>query len=83
MNIVEFIIMMIVVFLCIWLIFSNFGKVWKLFYNSIFGMLALLVVNFLGSPFNINIGINGITCLICGFLGLPGFILLFILKLFI
>ncbi len=83
MNIVEFIIMLIGVLICVWLLFSNFGRVWKLVYNSIFGMLALLLVNFLGSPFNINMGINGVTCLICGFLGIPGFITLFILKLFI
>lgn len=83
MNVTEFIIMIIGALLCLWLVFSNFGKVWKLFYNSIFGMVALLIVNFLGAPFNINIGINGITCLICGFLGMPGFIMLFILKFFI
>ena len=83
MNIIEFIIMLIGVLLSLWLIFANFGKVWKLFYNSIFGMIALILVNFLGSPFNINIGINGVTCLVCGFLGLPGFIMLFVLKLFI
>ena len=83
MSITEFIILIIGALICLWLVFSNFGKVWKLFYNSIFGMVALLIVNFLGAPFNINIGINGVTCLICGFLGLPGFIMLFILKFFI
>lgn len=83
MNIFEFIIMLIVILISIWLLLSNFGRVWKLFYSSIFGMVALIIVNFLGSPFNINIGINGITCLVCGFLGLPGFIMLFILKFFI
>lgn len=83
MNITEFLIMIAGALICLWLVFSNFGKVWKIFYNSIFGMLALLIVNFLGAPFNINIGINGVTCLICGFLGMPGFIMLFILKFFI
>ena len=83
MNVTEFIIMILGALICLWLVFSNFGKVWKIFYNSIFGMLALLAVNFLGAPFNINIGINGVTCLVCGFLGMPGFIMLFILKFFI
>ena len=83
MNITEFIVLIAGALICLWLVFSNFGKVWKLFYNSIFGMLALLIVNCLGAPVNINIGINGAPCLICGFLGVPGFIMLFILKLFI
>lgn len=83
MNVTEFLIMIAGALICLWLVFSNFGKVWKIFYNSIFGMVALLIVNFLGAPFNINIGINGVTCLICGFLGMPGFIMLFILKFFI
>ena len=65
----------------LWLIISNLGRVWKVICNSIFGMLALLAVNLITSPFGFFIGVNATTCLVCGFLGLPGFIMLFLLKL--
>ena len=65
------------------LIISNLGRVWKIICNSIFGMLALLIVNLITSPFGFFIGVNAATCLVCGFLGLPGFIMLFLLKLII
>ncbi|MBR2877680.1 MAG: pro-sigmaK processing inhibitor BofA family protein [Clostridia bacterium] len=66
--------------LVLWLFISNLGRVWKVICNSIFGMLALLVANLITSPFGFFIGINAATCLVCGFLGLPGFIMLILLK---
>ena len=69
--------------LILWLIVSNIGRVWKVMCNSIFGMLALLIANLITMPFGFFIGINAATCLVCGFLGLPGFIMLFLLKLMV
>ncbi len=65
------------------LFISNIGRVWKVICNSIFGMLALLIVNLVTTPFGFFIGVNAATCLVCGFLGLPGFIMLFLLKLIV
>lgn len=51
--------------------------------NGIFGVLLLLLVNFIGAYFSFNIGINTITALIAGFFGIPGVIFLIIFKLFL
>lgn len=55
----------------------------KLIANAILGVVILLLVNFIGSYFNFYIGINAITALIAGFLGVPGVIFLIIFKLFL
>ncbi|MDW8802964.1 pro-sigmaK processing inhibitor BofA family protein [Clostridium sp. A1-XYC3] len=55
----------------------------KLIANGIFGVLLLILVNFIGHYFNFYIGINAITALIAGFLGVPGVIFLVVFKLFL
>lgn len=50
----------------------------KLILNGVFGVLLLLLVNFLGNYVGINIAINAVTALIAGFLGVPGVIFLII-----
>ena len=57
--------------------------VFKLIYNGIIGGIMLWAVNFIGSYFGFIIGINPITALVAGFLGLPGVILLILFKIFI
>lgn len=57
--------------------------VFKLIYNGLVGGIMLYVVNFVGAYFSFTIGINPITALIAGFLGIPGVILLILFKLFI
>lgn len=54
----------------------------KLLINAAFGFIILFVVNFLGDFVGISLGINFINALITGFLGIPGVILLIVLKLF-
>ncbi|KZL88433.1 pro-sigmaK processing inhibitor BofA family protein [Clostridium magnum] len=55
----------------------------KLIINAVLGVILLLVVNFIGQYFNFYIGINAITAIIAGFLGVPGVIFLIIFKLFL
>lgn len=57
--------------------------VFKLIYNGIVGGIMLWIVNYIGAYFSFTIGINPITALIAGFLGIPGVILLILFKLFI
>lgn len=57
--------------------------VFKLIYNGIVGGIMLWIVNYIGAYFSFNIGINPITALIAGFLGIPGVVLLILFKLFI
>jgi inhibitor of the pro-sigma K processing machinery len=53
----------------------------KLVFNAIAGGILLLLVNFIGGPFGISIGINAVTALIAGFLGIPGVVFLIIFNL--
>ena len=50
----------------------------KLILNGVFGVLLLLLVNFVGEYVGIGIEINAVTALIAGFLGVPGVIFLII-----
>lgn len=52
----------------------------KLVINGIIGAVALFAINFLGGLIGFSIGINPITALIAGFLGVPGIILLIFLQ---
>lgn len=52
----------------------------KLIVNGVLGAVALFLLNIVGSYFGLTIGINPITALIAGFLGIPGVILLIFLK---
>ena len=50
--------------------------------NGIFGVFLLYVVNFFGASFGIHVGINIITALIAGILGIPGVIALILYTMF-
>lgn len=53
----------------------------KLVINGVLGILLLVIVNYFGQYFTFSIGINAITALIAGFLGIPGVAFLIIFKL--
>ncbi|MCR4943257.1 MAG: pro-sigmaK processing inhibitor BofA family protein [Clostridium sp.] len=53
----------------------------KILLNGIFGIFLLYIVNFLGAGFGIHIGINIVTALIAGILGIPGVAALILLSL--
>lgn len=55
----------------------------KILGNSILGGILIFIVNIIGSFFNFHIGLNIATAIITGILGVPGVILLVILKIFI
>lgn len=52
----------------------------KLIYNGIIGGIMLWFLNIVGSYFGLHIAINPVTALVAGFLGVPGVILLVVLK---
>ena len=56
----------------------------KILLNGVFGVILLYLVNFIGGQVGYPnlIGINWITALIAGFLGVPGVAVLVIFKLF-
>lgn len=55
----------------------------KLVINSIFGGILIYGINWIGSIFSFHIGLNFITAILVGILGVPGAVLLVIIKLLI
>lgn len=55
----------------------------KLIINSILGAILLYVINIVGGMWGLHIGINFITAIVVGILGIPGAILLTILTILI
>lgn len=80
---------MIIYIACICFLFI-FGRIFilpiksilKLVFNSILGAILIYIINVIGTLFNFHIGLNYITAIFVGILGVPGAILLVILKLF-
>lgn len=52
----------------------------KLVFNSILGGVMIYLINLVGGFFGFHIGLNYITAIFAGVLGVPGTILLVILK---
>lgn len=81
---------MIAYIACIFFLFI-FGKVFivpiktilKLVLNSVLGGLVIFLINFIGSFFSFHIGLNLITSIFVGILGIPGAIVIVIIKLII
>ena len=55
----------------------------RLLVSSALGGLALVLVNTFGGGFGLSLGINPVTALVAGFLGLPGIGVLLLLKLWL
>lgn len=72
---------------CICFIFL-FGKLFivpikrilKLVFNSILGGICIYIINLIGSSYNFHIGLNIFTSIIIGLLGIPGTVLIIIIK---
>jgi inhibitor of the pro-sigma K processing machinery len=58
-------------------------KIVKLIANSIIGGMLIYIINIVGSSFNFHIGLNWWTILCSGILGVPGVILVVLLKVFV
>ena len=50
--------------------------------NGVLGVILLTIFNYFGALFGITIGINLLTALIAGILGVPGVILMVLFQLF-
>ncbi|AEE95388.1 pro-sigmaK processing inhibitor BofA family protein [Mahella australiensis] len=71
---------LVLLYLVGWLLLVPLKIVWRLIYNGIIGGVVLWLLNLIGSYFGFTLAINPLTALIVGFLGVPGVILLVILK---
>ena len=57
-------------------------KIAKLLLNTFLGAFIIWIINLIGTSFGFHIGLNVITSIIVGLLGVPGAILLILLKIF-
>lgn len=68
----------------LFIVFVLFSKplkaIAKICINSVIGVSALFIGNFILAPFGLGVGINVFTALVTGILGIPGFICLYILN---
>ena len=55
-------------------------KIFKVVLNTGLGALVIFVINTIGTSFGFHIGLNIINALIVGILGIPGAVLLILLK---
>ena len=75
---------------CIFFLFI-FGKVFivpiktilKVVLNSLLGGVVIFLINFIGAYFNFHIGLNLVSSIFVGILGIPGAIVIVIIKLFL
>ncbi|NLJ58082.1 MAG: pro-sigmaK processing inhibitor BofA [Tissierellia bacterium] len=72
-----------IIFMTSWIFFKPLKILGKVILNSLIGALFLIVFNFFGQFTAVYIGVNEITALTIGLLGIPGFITLLIIKLLI
>ena len=52
----------------------------KIVYRLIIGVIVLLAINVIGGVFKFNISLNLLSAFVVGYLGIPGIILLVVLK---
>ncbi len=80
-SIIVFLGCIIFLFIIGKIFFIPLKSIFKLILNSVFGGLIIFVINFVGGMFSFHIGLNVLTSILVGILGIPGAILLIILKL--
>lgn len=58
-------------------------KILKLVFNSILGGILIFIINIIGANFGFHIGLNLFTSITIGILGIPGAVVLILVKLLI
>ncbi len=79
-HLLAFFFGLLVLYLVAKLLYLPIKIVFRLLGNAIVGGLLLLIFNLIGGFWGLSIGINIITALVVGILGVPGIIMLIILK---
>ena len=75
-NILALLIPVLVGIVVVKFLFSQIGCLWKLAVNSVSGFICLWLLNLASVLTGILLPINFASCLLTGFLGIPGIILL-------
>lgn len=69
------------IFMLSWILVIPFKIAGKFVLNALLGGLLILAFNFFGKFTGVYIGLNEITALVVGILGIPGFIAILAIKL--
>lgn len=77
---IAYIIGIMILFLFGKLLLVPLKIIFRLILNALIGGVVLLIINFIGSIFDFHIAFNVISALIVGTFGIPGVILLIIMK---
>lgn len=64
-----------------WLLLAPLKFILKLIVSGILGGILLFVINLVGGIFSVTIAINPLSAIIAGYFGVPGIVLLLVLKL--
>ena len=80
-NIITFLACICFIFLFGKILIVPIQKIVKLIINSILGAFVIYVINLIGANFGFHIGLNIITSMVIGLLGLPGAVVLIVIKL--
>lgn len=79
--ILFFVLGLILLYIVGGLLLVPFKLLLKLSFNSILGALAIILINAIGGVFSITLPLNPINAVIIGTLGLPGVVLLLVIRL--
>ena len=79
-TVITFIACIIILFILGKIFVWPFKSILKLIFNSILGGILIYIINVIGMNFNFHIGLNLLTSVLVGLLGVPGAVLLIILK---
>ena len=79
-NIIAFLACICFIFLIGRIFILPIKKVLKLVLNSILGGVLIFIINIIGASFGFHIGLNLITSITIGILGIPGAIALVLIK---
>lgn len=71
------------IFMISWLFVKPLKFLGRLILNSLLGALFLIVFNYFGQSTGVYIGVNELTALTIGLLGIPGFVAILVLKLLV
>ncbi|MBR3673398.1 MAG: pro-sigmaK processing inhibitor BofA family protein [Clostridia bacterium] len=82
-SIIIYLACLIVIFIVGKIFYVPLKHIIKLLINSILGGLLIYIVNMVGVSFNFHIGLNVGTAIFTGILGVPGVVVLVLVKLLI
>ena len=80
-NIIAFIACLFFLFMIGKIFIVPLKTILKLIFNSIIGGVIIFIINLIGGFFNFHIGLNIITSIFVGILGIPGAVVVVFIKL--